>query len=1048
VNKLKLISLKKVFSVAITSVFLLSFSAIPAQAATTVSCSGGGFFTYTGTTIDVESGTSCVGTAVIPNTITRIPIYAFSMASGLTAVTIGTGVTRIDDYAFFGTSLSSVTIPNNVQTLGNGVFESSPLLTTVSIGTGLTTMGAYTFGDSRGALASVTFEGNAPTVGAEPFYGKAANAKVFIKYTATGFGAHGSSWNGLTVTMNRGTFHCSTGVASSATPNFTITDGVVSEGGLCDGAVVVPSTVTSIDDEAFYSSNLTSISIPSSVTDIGTDAFAFTQSLQSVTFANPSSTTPDLNIGDNAFHESGIEAVQIPARATTIGIGAFSYNQSLSTVTFASPDSTSPALTFGNYSFNRSGLAAIEIPRRATTIGIGAFYNNQSLSAVTFASRESTSPALTFGNYSFNRSALAAIEIPRRATTIGEGAFYYNRSLEAVSFASPDSTSPPLTFGLESFSSSALTTIQIPARVTAIGNGAFYNAQSLSNVTFASPSSVETIGDYAFADAYSLTSISIPAGVTSIGKDTFSYATSLNSITIPANVEEIDDRAFLGTDSLAKVRFTGVSKLKTIGNNAFRDSRLAAITIPATVTGIGNNAFRDSRLSAITIPADVENIGDFAFLTSSLTSFSVDDANIDFVEIDNVLFKKLVNNKLALVAYPAGYRQSRYTVPANVSVIYPGALANLSALSAFSVDNGNQNLKAVNGVLFSQQGDLLVAYPAGKYDYENPTYEIPAGVTSIWDFAFYRSSISSVTFEDPSVMQEIGNYAFAETYSLSSFPFADTTALESIGERAFAGSLITSVTIPASVVDIGDYAFADSYELTNFTFADSSTPLAIGDMPFAFANLLTQITIPARVTSIGDRPFEGANSLALIRFEGTVITGNLGPIELPSTYREGYTFDGWYSDANFTTRVGDENTDYREYQVVRGQTLYAKLISDTPIPVVDPPVVVTTPAVVATTPATVVDAAAADLAARTIGFKKKYSVKALAKIVGVAIVSPKAKVTVSVSKTSKKICAKSGSSLKTLKAGTCEVTFKVQEPKPKKGKKPKATKTVKTLVVQ
>jgi uncharacterized repeat protein (TIGR02543 family) len=998
VNKLKLISLKKVFSVAITSVFLLSFSAIPAQAATTVSCSGGGFFTYTGTTIDVESGTSCVGTAVIPNTITRIPIYAFSMASGLTAVTIGTGVTRIDDYAFFGTSLSSVTIPNNVQTLGNGVFESSPLLTTVSIGTGLTTMGAYTFGDSRGALASVTFEGNAPTVGAEPFYGKAANAKVFIKYTATGFGAHGSSWNGLTVTMNRGTFHCSTGVASSATPNFTITDGVVSEGGLCDGAVVVPSTVTSIDDEAFYSSNLTSISIPSSVTDIGTDAFAFTQSLQSVTFANPSSTTPDLNIGDNAFHESGIEAVQIPARATTIGIGAFSYNQSLSTVTFASPDSTSPALTFGNYSFNRS--------------------------------------------------ALAAIEIPRRATTIGEGAFYYNRSLEAVSFASPDSTSPPLTFGLESFSSSALTTIQIPARVTAIGNGAFYNAQSLSNVTFASPSSVETIGDYAFADAYSLTSISIPAGVTSIGKDTFSYATSLNSITIPANVEEIDDRAFLGTDSLAKVRFTGVSKLKTIGNNAFRDSRLAAITIPATVTGIGNNAFRDSRLSAITIPADVENIGDFAFLTSSLTSFSVDDANIDFVEIDNVLFKKLVNNKLALVAYPAGYRQSRYTVPANVSVIYPGALANLSALSAFSVDNGNQNLKAVNGVLFSQQGDLLVAYPAGKYDYENPTYEIPAGVTSIWDFAFYRSSISSVTFEDPSVMQEIGNYAFAETYSLSSFPFADTTALESIGERAFAGSLITSVTIPASVVDIGDYAFADSYELTNFTFADSSTPLAIGDMPFAFANLLTQITIPARVTSIGDRPFEGANSLALIRFEGTVITGNLGPIELPSTYREGYTFDGWYSDANFTTRVGDENTDYREYQVVRGQTLYAKLISDTPIPVVDPPVVVTTPAVVATTPATVVDAAAADLAARTIGFKKKYSVKALAKIVGVAIVSPKAKVTVSVSKTSKKICAKSGSSLKTLKAGTCEVTFKVQEPKPKKGKKPKATKTVKTLVVQ
>ena len=43
---------------------------------------------------------------------------------------------------------------------------------------------------------------------------------------------------------------------------------------------------------------------------------------------------------------------------------------------------------------------------------------------------------------------------------------------------------------------------------------------------------------------------------------------------------------------------------------------------------------------------------------------------------------------------------------------------------------------------------------------------------------------------------------------------------------------------------------------------------------------------------------------------------------------------------------------------------------------------------------------------------------------------------------------KSGSKLKTLKAGNCVVTFTVQEPKPKKGKKPKATKTVKTLVVQ
>ena len=93
-------------------------------------------------------------------------------------------------------------------------------------------------------------------------------------------------------------------------------------------------------------------------------------------------------------------------------------------------------------------------------------------------------------------------------------------------------------------------------------------------------------------------------------------------------------------------------------------------------------------------------------------------------------------------------------------------------------------------------------------------------------------------------------------------------------------------------------------------------------------------------------------------------------------------------------------------------------------------------------------AAAAELASRTIGFKKKYAIKPLAKRVGVPIVSPKAKVTFKVAKSSKKVCKKSGSKLKTLKAGNCIVTFTVQEPKPKKGKKPKATKTTTTLIVQ
>ena len=119
-------------------------------------------------------------------------------------------------------------------------------------------------------------------------------------------------------------------------------------------------------------------------------------------------------------------------------------------------------------------------------------------------------------------------------------------------------------------------------------------------------------------------------------------------------------------------------------------------------------------------------------------------------------------------------------------------------------------------------------------------------------------------------------------------------------------------------------------------------------------------------------------------------------------------------------------------------TLFANWQADSP-PTVDPPAPVVD---------TAAQLAAADLAARTVGVKKNFAAKALATKVGIKTVSPKASVSISVAKASKKICTKSGSKLKTLKPGNCVVTFTVQEPKPKKGKKPKATKTVKTLVVQ
>ena len=111
----------------------------------------------------------------------------------------------------------------------------------------------------------------------------------------------------------------------------------------------------------------------------------------------------------------------------------------------------------------------------------------------------------------------------------------------------------------------SLTSITIPDGVTSIGGGAFYYCHSLSSITI--PDGVTSIGDEAFSFCYSLTSITIPSSVTSIGEWAFSFCYSLSSITIPDGVTSIGDYAFEYCTSLT------------------------SITIPNSVTNISSNAF-------------------------------------------------------------------------------------------------------------------------------------------------------------------------------------------------------------------------------------------------------------------------------------------------------------------------------------------------------------------------------------------------------------------------------------------------------------------------
>ena len=571
-------------------------------------------------------------------------------------------------------------------------------------------------------------------------------------------------------------------------------------------AVTIPNSVTYIGSSTFRNCyKLQSIYIPSGVTAINTQTFYYCSGMTSVNI--PSGVT---TIGENAFgYCENLLNVVIPDSVTTIKKNAFFDCLSFTSVNI--PDSV---VSIGDGAFNEGRCTSITIGSGVTSMGLRAFRNQTNLTSITI---KATTPPSLGGNDVFDDTNNCPIYVPSESLEAYKAATnwseYADRFVAIQSSTCYEIISEPIT----SYTSTTYDSVYSTA------DGKWYMLNNLNQY--------EEYGIYdVVEDITSATTYEGKLGV--VGETEYQYSGGSWSVvgsyvdsSVTYTIDNTSPSPYVG-EELSTTFKIPCADVEAIEFADFRisDNNAGYLSLMLDTSGWEEYHYEGSDYYQGTVTND----GEYFYL--SLPSEAPQSIIIERIDYWNSTpIHIIVGSKQATVEYVEKAVPS-VTVYANVTELEAATCPTVGVGEYGFVGSDlykyftNEEWSGVTYYepkmfAFDGEGNPMVVYKNGNT------------VLSQDEIKIKGASLVSVYIGDS--VTEIDSNAFSDENLITAVTFSENSQLTSIGGDAFYQcSSITSVTIPNSVTSIGSYAFDYCSKLTSISIPSGITNIG----GFAFSN--------------------------------------------------------------------------------------------------------------------------------------------------------------------------------------------------------------------